>query len=91
MQFHLVGMTTPQAEAFLDVAKHEGLPMQIFGIGATPAITARGPTSTHRDDLPMTVENIAFAVDLSMQPHLTEDNVRVMGRVILEVLDHVLA
>ena len=39
----------------------------------------------------MTVENIAFAVDLSMQPHLTEDNVRVMGRVVLEVLDHVLA
>ena len=92
MQFHLVGMTTPQAEAFLEVAKHEGLPMQIFGIGRN-ARDYRSWTyvDAHRDDLPMTVENIAFAVDLSMQPHLTEDNVRVMGRVILEVLDHVLA
>ena len=46
MQFHLVGMTTPQAEAFLDVAKHEG-PCRSSASAATPAITARGPTSTH--------------------------------------------
>ena len=53
MQFHLVGMTTPQAEAFLDVAKHEGLPMQIFGIGRN-ARDYRSWTyvDAHRDDCP---------------------------------------
>ena len=30
-------------------------------------------------------------VKKGIRPHLTEDNVRVMGRVVLEVLDHVLA
>ena len=49
----LGGLTTPQAEAFLDVAKHEGLPMQIFGIGRN-ARDYRSWTyvDAHRDDLP---------------------------------------
>lgn len=91
MQFHLVGMSTAQAEAFLDVAKMEGLPMQIFGIRRN-ARDYRSWTyiDAHREHLPQTIENIAFAVDLSMQPHLTEDNVRVMGRVLREVVDHVM-
>ncbi len=91
MQFHLVGMSTAQAEAFLDVAKQEGLPMQIFGIRRN-ARDYRSWTyvDAHRDTLPQTIENIAFAVDLSMQPHLTEDNVRVMARVLHEVIDHVM-
>ncbi len=65
--------------------------MQIFGIRRN-ARDYRSWTyiDAHREHLPQTIENIAFAVDLSMQPHLTEDNVRVMGRVLREVVDHVM-
>ena len=45
----------------------------------------------HKEVMPETIANIEFACDLSMQPHLTLDNIEVMGRVIREVMDFVVA
>ena len=90
MQFHLIGVTHQQAANFIDVAKSEGLPMQIFGIRRNARDFRQWEyVKSHTDHLPKTVENIDFAVDLSMQPHLTPENIKVMAQVILEVLHHV--
>lgn len=90
MQFHLIGLSKDQAENFIDVAKSEGLPMQIFGIRRNARDFRQWEyVASHTDNLPKTVQNIDFAVDLSMQPHLTSANINTIGQVIIEVLAHV--
>ncbi len=90
MQFHLIDLSREQAVQFIDVAKMEGLPMQVFGIRRNARDFRQWEYITaHKDDLPQTIENIDFAVDLSLQPHLTSENIDVIGQVIIEVLHYV--
>ena len=43
----------------------------------------------HQDELNETIANIEFACDLSMQPHLTQENIRIMAQVIQDVLTYI--
>ena len=90
MQFHLVGLSREEADRFIDLMKQEGIPMQIFGTHRNARDYRQWEyIKAHQDELVNTVANIEFACDLSMQPHLTQDNVRVMGRVIHDVLAYI--
>ncbi|MBL6885957.1 MAG: aminotransferase class I/II-fold pyridoxal phosphate-dependent enzyme [Candidatus Poseidonia sp.] len=90
MQFHLVGMSRDDADRFIDLMKEEGIPMQIFGARRNARDYRQWEyIKAHQDELKATVANIEFACDLSMQPHLNSDNIRVMGRVILDVLAYI--
>ncbi len=90
MQFHLVGMSRDDADRFIDLMKEEGIPMQIFGARRNARDYRQWEyIKAHQDELKATVANIEFACDLSMQPHLNLDNIRVMGRVIHDVLAYI--
>ncbi len=90
MQFHLVGMSRDDADRFIDLMKEEGIPMQIFGARRNARDYRQWEyIKAHQDELKATVANIEFACDLSMQPHLNSDNIRVMGRVIHDVLAYI--
>mgnify|MGYP005695291025 FL=1 len=90
MQFHLVGLSREEADRFIDLMKQEGIPMQIFGTHRNARDYRQWEyIKAHQDELVNTVANIEFACDLSMQPHLTQDNVRVMGQVIHDVLAYI--
>ena len=90
MQFHLVGMSRDEADRFIDLMKEEGIPMQIFGARRNARDYRQWEyIKAHQDELKATVANIEFACDLSMQPHLNFDNIRVMGRVIQDVLAYI--
>ena len=90
MQFHLVGLSRDTADRFIDLMKEEGIPMQIFGARRNARDYRQWEyVKAHQDELKDTIANIEFACDLSMQPHLTQDNIRVMGRVILDVLAYI--
>lgn len=90
LQFHLVGLSGDQAQQFLDVMGLEGVSMQIFGRNRN----ARDFRSWHytdacKADKPQTVHNIAFACDLGLQPHLTAQDIDLLGQRLLLALDHV--
>ena len=90
MQFHLVGLSRDAADRFIDLMKEEGIPMQIFGARRNARDYRQWEyVKAHQDELKDTIANIEFACDLSMQPHLTQDNIRVMGQVILDVLAYI--
>ena len=90
MQFHLVGLSREDADRFIDVAKQEGVPMQIFGVDRNARDFRQWEyVEAHKDELKETIANIEFAVDLSLQPHLTQDNIRTLAQVITEVLAYV--
>ena len=40
-------------------------------------------------DLPETVQNIEFAVDLSLQPHLGHAEMDIIAQVITDILDYI--
>ncbi|MEK9651909.1 MAG: aminotransferase class I/II-fold pyridoxal phosphate-dependent enzyme [Poseidonia sp.] len=90
MQFHLVGLSREDADRFIDVAKQEGVPMQIFGVDRNARDFRQWEyVEAHKDELKDTIANIEFACDLSLQPHLTQDNIRTLAQVITEVLAYV--
>ena len=90
MQFHLVGLSRQQSDLFIDVMKQEGIPMQIFGARRNARDYRQWEyIKAHQDELTDTIANIEFACDLSMQPHLTKENIRVMGQVIQDVLAYI--
>jgi dTDP-4-amino-4,6-dideoxygalactose transaminase len=87
MQFHLVGLSREKADQFIDLMKMEGVPMQIFGAKRNARDYRQWEyVEAHKEELGETIANIEFACDLSLQPHLTQDNIRVMAQVIGEVL-----
>lgn len=90
MQFHLVGLSREKADQFIDLMKMEGIKMQIFGANRN----ARDYRSweyveSHKKVLPKTIGNIEFACDLSLQPHLSQDNIQIMAQVMHEVLAYI--
>jgi dTDP-4-amino-4,6-dideoxygalactose transaminase len=90
MQFHLVGLSREDADRFIDVAKKEGVPMQIFGVDRNARDFRQWEyVEAHKDELKETIANIEFAVDLSLQPHLTQDNIRTLAQVLTEVLAYI--
>ena len=92
MQFHVTGLSREKADRFIDLMKMEGIPMQIFGAKRNARDYRQWTyVAAHKEVMPETIANIEFACDLSMQPHLTLDNIDVMGKVIREVMDFVVA
>ncbi|MBT5661341.1 MAG: aminotransferase class I/II-fold pyridoxal phosphate-dependent enzyme [Euryarchaeota archaeon] len=92
MQFHLVDLSRAQADQFIDLMKQEGIPMQIFGARRNARDYRQWEyIKAHQDELVATIANIEFACDLSMQPHLTQDHIRTMARVIEDVLAYIIA
>ena len=92
MQFHVTGLSREKADRFIDLMKMEGIPMQIFGAKRNARDYRQWTyVSAHKEVMPETIANIEFACDLSMQPHLTLENIDVMGQVIREVMDYVVA
>lgn len=90
LQFHLVGLSREDADRFIDVAKQEGVPMQIFGVDRNARDFRQWEyVEAHKDELKETIANIEFAVDLSLQPHLTQDNIRTLAQVLTEVLAYI--
>jgi len=90
MQFHLVGLSREKADQFIDLMKMEGIPMQIFGAKRNARDYRQWEyVEAHKEELGETIANIEFACDLSLQPHLTQDNIRVMAQVIGEVLAYI--
>jgi dTDP-4-amino-4,6-dideoxygalactose transaminase len=90
MQFHLVGLSREDADRFIDVAKQEGVPMQIFGVDRNARDFRQWEyVEAHKDELKDTIANIEFACDLSLQPHLTQDNIRTLAQVLTEVLAYI--
>ena len=90
MQFHLVGLSREKADQFIDVMKMEGIPMQIFGAKRNARDYRQWEyVEAHKDELGDTIANIEFACDLSLQPHLTQDNIRIMAQVLHEVLAYI--
>ena len=90
MQFHLVGLSREDADRFIEVMKQEGVPMQIFGVDRNARDFRQWEyVEAHKDELKDTIANIEFACDLSLQPHLTQDNIRTLAQVITEVLAYI--
>lgn len=90
MQFHLVDLSREQADSFIDLMKQEGIPMQIFGAHRNARDYRQWEyIQAHQDELVDTIANIEFACDLSMQPHLTKENIRTMATVIEDVLRYI--
>tara|TARA_Y100000766_G_scaffold205144_1_gene177005 strand:- start:139 stop:1368 length:1230 start_codon:yes stop_codon:yes gene_type:complete len=90
MQFHLVGFSREKADQFIDVMKMEGIPMQIFGAKRNARDYRQWEyVEAHKEELGETIANIEFACDLSLQPHLTQDNIRIMAQVLHEVLAYI--
>ncbi len=90
MQFHLVGLSREKADQFIDVMKMEGIPMQIFGAKRNARDYRQWEyVEAHKEELGDTIANIEFACDLSLQPHLTQDNIRIMAQVLHEVLSYI--
>ena len=90
MQFHLVGLPRDVADRFIELMKQEGIPMQIFGAKRNARDFRQWEyIEAHKDELKSTIANIEFACDLSLQPHLTEDNIRVIAQVMHEVLAYI--
>ena len=90
MQFHLVNLSREDADRFIEVMKQEGIPMQIFGAKRNARDFRQWEyIEAHKDELKGTIANIEFACDLSLQPHLNEDNIRIIGGVIHEVLAYI--
>ena len=90
MQFHLVGLSREKADQFIDVMKLEGIPMQIFGAKRNARDYRQWEyVEAHKEELGDTIANIEFACDLSLQPHLTQDNIRIMAQVLHEVLAYI--
>ena len=90
MQFHLVDLSREQADSFIDLMKQEGIPMQIFGARRNARDYRQWEyIQAHQDELVDTIANIEFACDLSMQPHLTQENIRTMATVIVDVLRYI--
>ena len=90
MQFHLVGLSREKADQFIDVMKMEGIPMQIFGAKRNARDYRQWEyVEAHKEELGDTIANIEFACDLSLQPHLTQDNIRIMAQVLHEVLAYI--
>jgi dTDP-4-amino-4,6-dideoxygalactose transaminase len=90
MQFHLVGLSREEADRFIEVAKMEGVPMQIFGVDRNARDFRQWEyVEAHKDELGATIANIEFACDLSLQPHLTQANIRTIGQVLDDVLAYI--
>ena len=90
MQFHLVGLSREKADQFIDVMKLEGIPMQIFGAKRNARDYRQWEyVEAHKEELGDTIANIEFACDLSLQPHLTQDNIRIMAQVLHEVIAYI--
>lgn len=90
MQFHLVGLSREKADQFIDLMKMEGIPMQIFGAKRNARDYRQWEyIEAHKQELGETIANIEFACDLSLQPHLTQENMRTIAQVISEVLAYI--
>ena len=90
MQFHLVGLSREKADQFIDVMKMEGIPMQIFGAKRNARDYRQWEyVEAHKEELGDTIANIEFACDLSLQPHLTQENMRTISQVLHDVLAYI--
>ena len=90
MQFHLVDLSREKADQFIDVMKMEGIAMQIFGAKRNARDYRQWEyIEAHKQELGETIANIEFACDLSLQPHLTQDNMRTIAQVFNEVLAYI--
>jgi hypothetical protein len=92
MQFHLVGLSREQADQFVVLMIQEGLGIQIFGVDGNARDYRQWAylDGAEKVDLPETVKNIEFAVDLSLQPHLGHREMDVISDVIHDVLDYLI-
>ena len=90
MQFHLTNLSREQADQFIDLMKLEGISMQIFGAKRNARDYRQWEyIEAHKQELGETIANIEFACDLSLQPHLTQDNMRTIAQVFNEVLAYI--
>ena len=90
MQFHLTGLSREKADQFIDVMKLEGIPMQIFGAKRNARDYRQWEyIEAHKQELGETITNIEFACDLSLQPHLTKENMRTIAQVMADVLAYI--
>ena len=90
MQFHLVGLSREKADQFIDVMKMDGIPMQIFGAKRNARDYRQWEyVEAHKEELGDTIANIEFACDLSLQPHLTLENMRTIAQVLHDVLAYI--
>ena len=90
MQFHLIDLSREQSDLFIDVMKLEGLPMQIFGAKRNARDYRQWEyIEDHKELMGETIANIEFACDLSLQPHLTQENIRTIAQVFNEVLAYI--
>ena len=90
MQFRLTGLSREKADQFIDLMKMEKVPMQIFGAKRNARDYRQWEyVEAHKEELGETIANIEFACDLSLQPHLTQDNIRVIAQVIGQVLAYI--
>lgn len=90
MQFHLTGLSRDQADRFIDIMSQEGIPMEIFGVKRNARDYRQWEyIEAHKAELPNTIANIEFACDLSMQPHLTQENIRTIAQVFNDVLAYI--
>ena len=90
MQFHLIGLSREKADQFIDVMKMEGVRMQIFGAKRNARDYRQWEYfEEHKEELGETIANIEFACDLSLQPHLTQANMRTLAQVFHEVLAYI--
>ena len=92
MQFHLVDLSREQADQFVVLMIQEGLGIQIFGVDRNARDYRQWAylDGAEKVDLPATVKNIEFAVDLSLQPHLGHREMDVISDVIHDVLDYLI-
>ena len=91
MQFHLQGLSREDSDHFIELMAMEGIGMQIFGVDRN----ARDFREWHYlggdevVDLPRTIQNIEFACDLSLQPHLDTSHMDIIASVMFDVLDYI--
>jgi dTDP-4-amino-4,6-dideoxygalactose transaminase len=90
LQFHLLGLSREEILRFIDVAKMEGIPIQVFGLNGNVRDFRSWGYLEDEMELPLTESWITSACDLPLGSHLTQDDITVIGDVILRLIDYII-
>lgn len=90
LQFHLLGLSQEEILRFIELAKMEGIPIQVFGLNGNVRDFRSWGYLEEEVELPLTESWIISACDLPLGPHLTQNDITMIGEVILRIIDYII-
>lgn len=89
-QFNLTGLTRDQIDRFLELMKMQNIGISVFGIEPDNARCYwNWKYLDGEHDLPETKEILVAACDLKLPLYLDEDDMKIMGETVIQVLDYI--